>query len=67
MENMDKSDLHQMLCGEQWSNAACCGYLVLACNALGFNRMQTDRLLASVKSVFETYSVEAARETYMRY
>jgi len=54
-----------MLCGEQWSNAACYGYLLLVCDSLKYEKGQKDALLNCMKSMFESYSVEAAKDVYM--
>lgn len=60
MEYMDKESLNHLLYGERWSNAACCGYLILACKDLGVEKLQVDLLLGSMKYVFEVFPVEAA-------
>jgi hypothetical protein len=38
-------DALRLLCDEQWSNMACCGYLVIACEKLSYSREQTQALL----------------------
>ena len=64
---MDNAALKRILSGEQWSNAACCGYLLLACKSLKLERAQIDTLLSCMKAVFDSYSVESAKDVYMRY
>jgi hypothetical protein len=59
---MDKESLREMLCGEQWSNAACCGYLLLACDNLNLDKTQIEALLSSMKAMFDSCSVESAKK-----
>lgn len=54
------------LLSEEWSNAACCGYVILACNALGCSEQQVNDILSAMYDKFEIYSVKQAKEKYMR-
>lgn len=67
MEKIDKSDLRQLLWGERWSNVACCGYLILACEKEGLGKEQILQLLAGMEQAFGSVSVERAANVYTQY
>lgn len=60
-------NLVQLLCEEQWSNNACCGYVLIACKALGYSEKQINELLSALNDAFSNYSVECAKEKYLNY
>lgn len=63
----DNSDILRLLCNEQWSNAACCGYLIKACETLDYSREQINALLIAMKAAFEQFSTDKAKDVYIRY
>jgi hypothetical protein len=72
MSTDDKSSINQrdilrLLCDEQWSNAACCGYLIIACETLGYSHEKADLLLNAMKNAFNQHSVEQAKSKYIKY
>ena len=49
------------------THLACCGYLIRACKSLDYSRTQTDKLLSAMEAAFEQYSIEQAKNIYMKY
>ena len=62
----NKEVLH-FLCNEQWSNAACCGYLIFACEKQGFDKEKINMLLNSMQDVFDRKTVEQAKQKFCDY
>ena len=52
------------LCDEKWSNNACCGYVLMACKALGYSDEQKRELLSAVNDAFGNYTVSEAEQKY---
>ena len=48
------------------SNAACCGYVLLACNNLGYTKQESRNLLEAVNVAFENYTIQQAEKEYYR-
>jgi hypothetical protein len=49
---------------EDWSNAACCGYAIIAGKSAGLSEGRLRSLLSSLKTAFDAYSVEEAAQKY---
>lgn len=64
--NVLPEDIPRFLLSEEWSNAACCGYVILACNELGYSEQRVHDILSAMYDKFESYSVKQAKEKYMR-
>lgn len=60
-------DILELLCSDQWSNAACCGYLIIAGKTLGLSNELLQALLNAMENAFERYSVEHAKTKFMNY
>ena len=58
------SELLLALCSDQWSNAACCGYAMMACQALGYTKKETAHFLVALEAAFENYEVASAERKY---
>lgn len=58
-------DILRLLCDEQWSNNACCGYVLIACRTLGYSEKQINELLSALNDAFGNFSVERAKEKYL--
>jgi len=65
-QKMTQNEVLSYLCDEQWSNAACCGYLIFACENLGYSSAQTDNILNSMQDVFNRKTVEQAKQKYYK-
>jgi len=63
-ENFSGEKMLQLLCDEQWSNAACSGYLILACEKEGYTRVQTKKLLKYMEDAFSQKTIEQAKKKY---
>ena len=55
------------ICNEQWSNAACCGYVIYACENLGYNKNQIKSLINSMQDAFERKDLEQAKRKYQKF
>ena len=42
---MKRDDFFQLLTSEQWSNAACMGYVIKACKSLDYSEKEISALL----------------------
>ncbi len=56
--------LSVLLSSDKWSNAACCGYVLLACKNLGYTKQQSKSLLEAVNAAFENYTIQQAKKEY---
>jgi len=64
MNALCEKDVLRLLCDDQWSNAACCGYLIYACEGLGCTKEQTDTLLALMQDAFNRKTLDQAKTKY---
>ena len=53
-----------LLSSDTWSNAGCCGYVLLACKNLGYTKQESRNLLKAVNSAFENYTIQQAQKEY---
>ena len=53
--------------GDRWSNAACKGYAIKACQALSYTDEQTAEFLKMLDCMFSNYTVDEAEETYREF
>lgn len=72
MSIVDKSkvsfnDIQNYLSEEKWSNAVCCGYLILACENLGYDGEEIALLLHSLHDVFNRLTTDQAKRKYIDY
>lgn len=49
---------------DEWSNDACCGYVIMAMEACGFLKEDIRRVSAQLHEVFDFNSVEDAKKKY---
>ncbi|MEG2000652.1 MAG: hypothetical protein RR053_04570 [Evtepia sp.] len=47
-----------------WSNAACCGYAMFACQNLNYSQNEVQRFIQVLELAFGTYSVGTAEKKY---
>ena len=52
--------------GDLWSNAACCGYLLLACKMGGVSTQNSRLLLEALEAAFGNYTVQQAEKEYYK-
>lgn len=55
----------ELLGSDVWSNAACCGYVLLACKNLGFTKYEIKRMLDVLNAAFSNYTVQEAEKRYL--
>ena len=60
-------EILRRLCDEQWSNDACCGYIILACENLGYPEDQIRVLLNSTDDMFDIKTIEQAKRKFYDY
>ena len=63
---MNKKEIMNLL-SEQWSNAACCGYVIEACTSLRFDKSMIDSILKGLYDSFEIKTVKQAEKIYYDY
>lgn len=52
---------------EKWSNSACCGYAIKACESAGLEREIIGKIIHEFRVVFEEYTVKQAEKIYYNY
>ena len=62
--SITKEDILSYMSNEQWSNAACCGYMIMACENIGYSKAQIETLLDSMQNMFNQKTVEQAEKKY---
>jgi len=65
-EGQAVNTLSTLLGSDSWSNAACCGYVLLACKNLGYTKQESRNLLEAVNAAFENYTIQQAEKEYYR-
>lgn len=65
-EGQAANTLSELLGSDIWSNAACCGYVLLACKNLGYTKQESRNLLEAVNAAFENYTIQQAEKEYYR-
>lgn len=60
---MNKQEITDLF-SEQWSNAACCGYVIRACKSINLDKATTDHILKGLQDAFEAVTVEQAEKIY---
>jgi hypothetical protein len=63
---MDKKEIMELL-SEQWSNAACCGYVIETCTSLRFDKSMVNLILKELRNSFGIMTVEQAKKVYYDY
>jgi len=67
MKNGQASNtLSGLLNSDEWSNAACCGYAILAGKSLGYTKQEMQKLLAAFDTVFSNYTLQEAEARYFQ-
>ena len=64
---MNRDDFCNLLNINQWSNAACMGYVIKACKYLDYSVVEISRLLEMLNTMFSNFTVEEAAEEYRNY
>lgn len=59
----DKVTFNQLI-NEQWSNAACVGYMIYACEKVGYSYEQINTLLKYLNDSFNQKTLEQAKQKY---
>lgn len=65
-EGQSANTLSVLFDSDIWSNAACCGYVLLACKNLGYTKQESQTLLEAVHTAFGSYTMQQAEEEYYR-
>lgn len=58
------SDLLELFELEQWSNAACRGYAIKACESVGLDHETVVKVIKAFRWTFEEYTVKQAEQIY---
>lgn len=65
-EGQAVNTLSELFGSDTWSNATCCGYVLLACENLGYTQQESRNLLKAVNAAFENYTIQQAEKEYYR-
>ena len=61
---MNRDDFFNLLAANQWSNAACMGYAIKACNALKYSEKEISKFIITLNAMFYNFTPEEAEEEY---
>ena len=61
---MNRDDFFNLLNSNQWSNAACMGYVIKACKSLDYSTEEISTLLEMLNTLFSNFTVEEAEKEY---
>lgn len=61
-----KEELVELL-GDNWSNAACCGYVIKTCENIGLSSKETKEIITQIKLLFDKYTVDEAKNIFYRF
>ena len=64
---MNRDDFFNLLCANQWSNAACMGYAIKACKALDYSEKEISEFVITLNAMFSNFTLEEAEEEYRNY
>ena len=64
---MNRDDFLKLLSANQWSNAACMGYAIKTCKALGYSDREVNIFVETLSAMFSNFTVEEAEEEYRRH
>lgn len=64
---MNRDDFFNLLCANQWSNAACMGYAIKACKALDYSEKEISEFVTALNAMFSNFTLEEAEEEYRNY
>lgn len=65
-EGQGLNTISALLGSDTWSNAVCCGYVLLACKNLGYTKQESQNLLEAVNSAFKNYTIQQAEKEYYK-
>lgn len=57
----------QKMLFDEWSNSACCGYLISACKSLKYTNKEICTIIKSLNNAFNNISVDDAKKIYENY
>lgn len=64
---MNRDDFFNLLCANQWSNAACMGYAIKTSKALNYSEKEISEFVTTLNAMFSNFTLEEAEEEYRNY
>lgn len=64
---MNRDDFFNLLCANQWSNAACMGYAIKTCKALNYSEKEISEFVITLNAMFSNFTLDEAEEEYRNY
>lgn len=64
---MNRDDFFNLIYSNQWSNAACVGYVIKACKALDYSSEEISALVEALNAMFSNFTLEDAEKEYREY
>ncbi len=67
LARLSEQEILQIVGLESWSNAACRGYAIRACELAGIDHETMDRIICMFRVCFEELTVKEAEKVYYEY
>ena len=64
---MNRDDFLNLLFANQWSNAACIGYVIKTSKVLDYSDKEINAFINTLSAMFSNFTLEEAEEEYRRY
>ena len=61
---MNRDDFLNLISANQWSNAACIGYVIKTCKALDYSDKEINAFVNTLSAMFSNFTLEEAEEEY---
>ena len=67
MEKISFDELMAILSDGVWSNSACIGYALIACEELNIDKKDIVKIVSQLNSAFDRVSIEDAKRKYSEF
>ena len=67
IEKIFLQEIKELFSDEVWSNGACMGYAIIACEELDIDKADIVKIISQLNSVFDRISVEDAKRKYSNF
>ena len=67
MDKLHLEDMERLFMDEPWSNSACIGYAIIACERLNVDKSDIIQIIEQLNSIFDSVSLEKAKKKYSDY
>jgi len=67
MEKVSFDEVMKILSDGVWSNSACIGYAIIACQELNIDKKDIVRIVGQLNSAFDRVSIDDAKRKYSEF